>query len=658
MKKIFLLLAFILNYAVQSQDISPSPYNEYCPNQEYIFTISNVASQNSSGIPVTPQITPQGGVLSAQYISFYDNKVTVRVIFSDTNTDQSFKLESASGSITFTFRNVKSFFGGYSESNITSVNVPLCNTNPFTISLGGTYRHANNFSYSNFGLITKFNYRIPAGWRINGQLSTGSNTFLYWGEVTITPDATTGGTIWYQALGDCGQAYYQGDAAGKYISINRGVPTYTLSPTSLKFACGTAKTQTFTVTQTGTTTCPVSYVWNLGANNGWLYNGTTAPSSITTTTASITLTSANGNVLPSSITVSPKLGTTTITNLNCTTSLESFSTNATLSGNSIICNGSNGIYTINGLGTGNTVVWSSSNTAVATVSGSTQSQVTVDGLTNGTANLIATITNSCGQTVTKTQTINVGAPVLTGNVVRGELWVRKSFYPQTLTFPAVQGATSYNWVLTPDTIDNFPPVCPATGAVPAKFNNNLLTITTTTPSATASFGNCLGNYTVTCMVSNICGSTTAYEIYVTVGNSGNSPCFAQNTYSKAFTITQNPIKNGDIKIRKNSSLQIEEADLGDDIPTSNILNGDQPCYIEWPKVYNGLKMNNNQPKNLKSNPQVEIKIFDFFGKQVYTKTIDSLKEEISIKDSNLISGKYILHINDGVNTQKEIIIIE
>ena len=67
---------------------------------------------------------------------------------------------------------------------------------------------------------------------------------------------------------------------------------------------------------------------------------------------------------------------------------------------------------------------------------------------------------------------------------------------------------------------------------------------------------------------------------------------------------------------------------------------------------------NTNVKNAKPNPQIEIRVFDFFGKQVYTKTVNVLEEEISIKDSNLTSGKYILHINDGVNTQKEIIIIE
>ena len=67
---------------------------------------------------------------------------------------------------------------------------------------------------------------------------------------------------------------------------------------------------------------------------------------------------------------------------------------------------------------------------------------------------------------------------------------------------------------------------------------------------------------------------------------------------------------------------------------------------------------NPNVKNAKQNSQVDVKVFDFYGKQVYTKTLNVSVDEISIKDSNLNSGKYILHINDGINTQKEIIIIE
>lgn len=546
-------------------------------------------------------------------------------------------------------------------SNSQSINycstIDLGTSSSSTISLWANFKkpHAQAVGTSDLDIyiigasgfrISKFHVVVFENQWFQGDANNPDTFSQYCSFPISSSDFNVSGGILFGVFKSSSNIEYQ--TACNYPIIKAQLPSFSLSPTSTNIACGDTNARTFTVTPanipSGST---VTYQWSF---SGW---SGTANSSM----SSVTLSPLSGTTLPSTVSVTPKINGVAHSVLYCSVSRPAFSSSATLSGNTVICPGNNGVYTISGLGAGNTVSWSSSNTAVATVSGGTQSQVIVNGLANGTANLIATITNACGQTVTKTKTINVGAPVLSGNVVQGELWVRKNFYPQTLTFPAVLGATSYTWVLTPDTVD-FPPVCPTTGAVPAKFNNNLLTITTTTPSATASFGNCLGHYTVTCTVSNICGSTTAYELYVTVGNSGTSPCFVDYSLSKAFTVSQNPIKNGDIKIRKNSTLQIEDIDLGDDTPDPSIVDGDSPCYIEWPKVYNGLKMSNNQPKNSKSNPQVEVNIFDFFGKQVYTKTIDTSKEEISIKDSNLTSGKYILHINDGVNTQKEIIIIE
>lgn len=653
MKKILYIFALIASFSANAQDINPTIGTELCPNQEYTFTVSGLPGAYNT-------INTSGGATITQYPSGSGTSITFKGKFSDvTGAGQVFTITWANGGTKdFKFTKVKSLFGGYSENfnNPTTLTVPICQTTPVSLNISGNkYWDVSTSPYSSFGSITTYRYLLPSGWYLNSTLSNGSNWITATGGVTITPTANTGNgaTIQYVAKNDCSGAFFEGTP--RYISISRPNPTFTLSPTSLTFVCGTPQTRTFTVSTTSSNSCSTSYNWNLGTNNGWLYNGSPAPASFSTTTSSITLTSASGNVLPSSVNVTPILNGISYSQMSCSTSFSSFTSTASVNGNTVICPGGNSVYTISGLGAGNTVIWSSSNTAVATVSGGTQSQVTVNGISQGLVNLIATITNPCGQTVTKTKTINVGAPVMPNGTIYGELWVRKNFFPQTLTFPTVLGATSYTWTITPG--GDFPPNCPATGSVPAKFNNNLQTITTTTPSATASFGNCLGDYEVTCTISNACGSTVAYVRYVTVGNSGTSPCFVDYSISKTFTISQNPIKNGDIKIRKINTIQIEDIDLGDDIPDSKIVDGDSPCYQEWPKVYNGLKINPNV-KNAKPNPQVEVKVFDFFGKQVYAKTINVSKEEISIKDSNLTSGKYILHINDGITTQKEIIIVE
>lgn len=328
---------------------------------------------------------------------------------------------------------------------------------------------------------------------------------------------------------------------------------------------------------------------------------------------------------------------------------------AIVSGNTVICPGNNSIYTISNVGTGNTVTWSSSNTAIATVSGGTQSQVTVNGLTGGAVTLNATITNSCGQTTTKTRTIYIGSPVLANGYIYGEVWVRKAFVPVGLTFAAVPSATSYVWTVIQD--PDVGTTCPTTGALQAKFSNNLTTMTTTTTSITASFGNCLGGYIVTCRAVNACGSTDAYIRYVTVGNSGTNPCSPPviPVVSNKFVIAQNPIKNGELKIiPTNNPVLIENTG---ETTTSNFAVGDTPCFIDWPKPYVPLKMNNNN-NFITESSEIEVKIYNMLGKQVYFNTIKADSDGFSIKDTNLSSGKYILHILQNNTTEKQIIVVE
>jgi hypothetical protein len=431
----------------------------------------------------------------------------------------------------------------------------------------------------------------------------------------------------------------------EYPIIKTIPPSFSLSPTTVSLVCGDTSSRTFNVTPLNIPSgAIVTYQWSY---SGW--------SQLSYTTNSITLTPASAALLPSNVSVTPFINGVAQPNMSCSVSRADFTSTASINGNTVICPGGNSVYTINDLGAGNTVTWGSSNTAIATVSGGTQSQVTVNGLSQGLVNLIATVTNSCGQIAPPLiKSLNIGAPVMANGVIYGELWVRKNFFPLNLNFPAVLGATTYTWSLAQSS--EFPPSCPIRGAISAKFSNNSQAITTTTPSATATFGNCLGDYFVNCSVSNVCGSTDAYMRYVTVGDSGSSPCASGFALSKKYELTQNPIKNGEIKINKLSNLVIDNFPLESDPLNPSIVNGDDPCYQEWPKTYTG-KRNLNVNKAI-INSLIEVKLFDFNGKQVYTKSFEAIDEEIAIDDSNLKPGKYIMHINDGIGTQKKIIIIE
>jgi hypothetical protein len=123
---------------------------------------------------------------------------------------------------------------------------------------------------------------------------------------------------------------------------------------------------------------------------------------------------------------------------------------ATISGNPITCPNSNSIYNISNLGTGNTVSWSTSNPAVATVSNGTQSQVQVNGIADGIVDLRATITNPCGQTTVIPLTLNIGAPVIaSSSFISGPANVN---FNQTVTYryngtiPAGASST-YQWFI-------------------------------------------------------------------------------------------------------------------------------------------------------------------------------------------------------------------
>ena len=67
--------------------------------------------------------------------------------------------------------------------------------------------------------------------------------------------------------------------------------SFSVTPSTVSYACGSTTPQTFTVSNPNGIPAISNYVWNLRANNNWLYNGSPAASSISTgTIPNITLT--------------------------------------------------------------------------------------------------------------------------------------------------------------------------------------------------------------------------------------------------------------------------------------------------------------------------------------------------------------------------------
>ncbi len=108
-------------------------------------------------------------------------------------------------------------------------------------------------------------------------------------------------------------------------------PVFTLSPNSSAIECGTSVTRNFAVTNVYNSPGNLSYDWNLGsANNGWIYLGSPAPQTFTTTTPNISLTSSSSAANISNVSVTVKINGFNYTTLNSATTVTNSLPNFTL----------------------------------------------------------------------------------------------------------------------------------------------------------------------------------------------------------------------------------------------------------------------------------------------------------------------------------------
>jgi hypothetical protein len=178
-----------------------------------------------------------------------------------------------------------------------------------------------------------------------------------------------------------------------------------LSPTTINLACGATTAQTFTVNNIHNTP-NVNYTWNLGNNNGWLYNGSPAPSTISTgATNSISLVPDCGKAL-GNVTATATVGSTGYTTNASTISISQ--PGYSISGLSSICSGSSS-YSITGLLCNSSVVWTAPPSNIASLSSLTGSPTTLTyNGTPGDFTLTANVT-SCGVTTVVTLPVHGGA---------------------------------------------------------------------------------------------------------------------------------------------------------------------------------------------------------------------------------------------------------
>ncbi|WP_309614210.1 hypothetical protein [Flavobacterium sp.] len=184
------------------------------------------------------------------------------------------------------------------------------------------------------------------------------------GDITMSESDfnTSGGTL-FAIFKSSSNIEYQTTCS--YTITKTLSPTFSLLPTSLSLACGDTSAKTFTVTPANIPNgATLTYNWSY-SSSGW--------SGSTSNTNSITLSPSSGSNLPTNVSVTPVLNGVAQPTKTCIVTRAPFTQTAAIisGGNSICTPATSGVYSISNQGT-NTVTWSSSNTAIATVSSTTE----------------------------------------------------------------------------------------------------------------------------------------------------------------------------------------------------------------------------------------------------------------------------------------------
>lgn len=407
---------------------------------------------------------------------------------------------------------------------------------------------------------------LPAGQFINTDFN--ENTYFF-----NTPVLTSSN---YIRIGTYSE--YQASPQLQAIEIKRieiieipPVATFEIFPTTQNIACGSTSPVVFSVSNVYNTPGTLTYYWNVGS--GWT-------GAVNSSMSSVTLTPSSATSLPSNVSVTPYLNGVAQPTKTCIVTRSPFNPSYTLTGNAQGCPNTSSNYSINS-GT-NTVVWSLSNTGVASLNTTTGQNVILTGIENGSVTLNATVTNGCSQTKVFPKAISIGRPVITNSTITGGGSTAPINSTTQLTVAEVTGATGYLW-----TVSNSLSNCvtangsPQPGVILPKFYNGLNTFTSVSRVATVNWGNCPSDVIVNCSAINACGNTgIGYRVVSVYGSGGGGdPCPGR------MSITPNPVK--------------------EDIITVNIADPIDPC---GPNVTATRLAINNQ-----------VKIYDLLGNLLYSK---------------------------------------
>ncbi len=354
-------------------------------------------------------ITGQSTTKASCYIAFEDQRGTTPKFTVVSKSNPSTKIKD------FKFPFIQSIKGLTVTLSVNPPTIifPLCATNDLIYVMDPAkpikYKRADN--QAEFGNpIPYYEYLVPKGWTVNGQVSDGTTGITTGANAAIRSDKINAGDNKVKIRGSqtgtvCHNVSGPQLIAGTWLEIPISRPTIKLtsggltSPVSVR--CGYETTKTFVLEQANQASCITQYVWNLGANNGWKYNGIAAQPSIPINGAannSLTLTSYCNQVPSSSVSVTAYAGAEALGTYTIPVTYDQTPPIPSITGPTTdLCTSDPVTYTVAGTLPCNAVVnWSVSPAGILSIAPN-GSSVTVTPIGDGNVQLQATIT-SCGQT--------------------------------------------------------------------------------------------------------------------------------------------------------------------------------------------------------------------------------------------------------------------
>ncbi len=309
---------------------------------------------------------------------------------------------------------------------------------------------------------------------------------------------------------------------------------FAISPTSFVFpACSTYQVL-FQCLNLNNSPGFWQYRWTVG------YGWTMAPGEYTTVTNYLYLQPSSPTTTPPYVNVTPILNGVAQPTLTSYIYRAPYTSDATINGNSNLCPGSSQTFNMVGLNSNETVTWSLSNPTNANLSNTTSTQTTVSILNPGNVNLIATITNSCNQTVTKTIALNYGVPQFNASAPLTNQSGFNSLEPNISSSIGDGGCNiiNLNLAFSPTNILEYQW---------EKITSDVSWSTNSTSSNIALYPTCNKDFTFKVRARNICGWSPWEEITHYM-NRCTEDCNTVNPIITGdnFTISPNPVTQGEL----------------------------------------------------------------------------------------------------------------